>query len=224
MTTQNGPHSGHHDPRTPAPFDFQGQTPPQDPRDRHAGPQGGPPPQWTSQGTPHWSAQAPGWGSQGPGWAPPGGPVAPPQPGPGAVPQQFAPGPQYDAPRAPAPAHRNGLALAALICGIVGVLFGLVPLLFWIAGTLAVVAIPLALASLGRAKRGEASRGLTWAGLGAGLASLVMAIIGASIFFTAVNQLSEDLQQSSDELTAYNQCLQDAGTDLDKMNACRLPS
>ncbi|WP_181783659.1 hypothetical protein, partial [Pseudonocardia pini] len=148
------------------------------------------------------------------------------------VPQQFAPVAGYEAPQvaATAPVTRNGLALAAVICGAVGILFGFIPLTFWVAGVLAVVAIPLALASLGRAKRGEASKGLTWTGLAAGVVALVLAVVGAVIFFTAVSELSDSLQQTSDQLnqtsaewTAYNDCIQAAGTDLNKMNACRLP-
>ncbi|MCF7552470.1 DUF4190 domain-containing protein [Pseudonocardia sp. WMMC193] len=197
MTMQNGPRPQHGSPQSSAPFGFQG------------GPQGQQTPQQTPQ-QPQWAPPPqPGWNQ-----APQGYQQIPPQ----YAPPQFAQ-PQY-APQAPAPVVRNGLALAALICGIVGILFGFIPLTFWVAGVLAVVAIPLALASLGRAKRGAASKGLTWSGLAAGVLALALAVWGAIVFFTAVSELSDHLQQTSDQLTSYSECLQRAGSDLDKMNAC----
>jgi hypothetical protein len=205
---QNGPRPQHTSPQSPAPFGFQG--------DRPQGPYAQQAPQWTPQPGP--------WEQGNPAQYAPQG----------SAPQQFAPAPGYDAPQQfapPAPESRNGLALAALICGIVGILFGFIPFTFWVAGVLAVVAIPLALASLGRAKRGAASKGLTWAGLAAGVVALVLAIVGAVVVFTAVSELSDSLQQTSDQLdqtsaewTAYNDCLRAAGTDLTRMNACTLPS
>jgi hypothetical protein len=197
MTMQNGPRPQHGHPQSSAPFGFQGPQAQQYPQAQHPQQQ---PQQW---GPPH-----------------------------GYAPQQFAPQiPQQYAPPPAAPEVRNGLALAALICGIVGILFGFIPLTFWVAGVLAVVSIPLALASLGRARKGAASKGLTWAGLAAGVVALVLAVVGAVIFFTAVSELSDSLQQTSDQLNqtsadwkTYNDCLTAAGTDLNKMNACTLPS
>lgn len=52
---------------------------------------------------------------------------------------------------------RNGLGTAALVLGIIGVLCGLVPLLFWAAGVLAVLALVFGFVGIGRARRGQAT-------------------------------------------------------------------
>lgn len=52
---------------------------------------------------------------------------------------------------------RNGLGLSAVIVGGIGILFGLVPLVFWISGPLALTAMALGFAGYGRVRRGEAN-------------------------------------------------------------------
>jgi hypothetical protein len=56
-------------------------------------------------------------------------------------------------------APRNGLGIAALILGIIGVVIGIIPFFFWLAGILGVIGLILGFVGRGRAKRGEATNG-----------------------------------------------------------------
>lgn len=117
-----------------------------------------------------------------------------------AVPQQWAPpagtGPQPPAGWGPAPvaAPRNGLGIAALCLGIIGILFGMVPFTGFIAFALGAVGLILGLVGLGRARRKVASN-LKTAVSGAVLSAIAIAlgIWGMVILFTGLNQLAEDL-------------------------------
>ena len=66
-------------------------------------------------------------------------------------------GPAYQAAVLQAP--RNGLGIAALILGIIGVVIGIIPFFFWVAGILGVIGLILGFVGRGRAKRGEATNG-----------------------------------------------------------------
>jgi len=58
-----------------------------------------------------------------------------------------------------------------LCCGLIGMLTGLVPIMFLASGALGIVAIVFAVIGMRRAKHGEASnRGMAIIGLGAGIA------------------------------------------------------
>lgn len=133
-------------------------------------------------------------------------PTTPPQPVPSYEPgptiavappwqQGTAPWPPQGAPTAPPRAGGSGMAITALIAGIVGTLFGLVPLTFWIAGPLGVVGLVLALVALGRARREHRSRKLPIAGTVLSALALVLSVVGAVIVFTAVDQLGKDLEK-----------------------------
>jgi hypothetical protein len=104
---------------------------------------------------------------------------------------------------APASAARNGLGIAALCCGIVGILFGLVPLTFFVAGTLGVLGIIFGAVGLRRVKRQEASnRGMAIAGLVTGIIAFGLAIVGVGIMVSATNQLNDDLNQIQTDANA----------------------
>ncbi|MFD4031541.1 DUF4190 domain-containing protein [Streptomyces sp. NPDC058637] len=120
---------------------------------------------------------------------------------------QFTSPPQPQQPYAPdqipglRPA-RNGLGVSALVLGIIGTVSGLIPLLFWLAGILGVIALILGLAGRGRAKRGEASnKGVATFGAVLGLVSLILSVVGAILTFKAVddvvNDISKEVQGSS---------------------------
>ncbi|MEU7485765.1 DUF4190 domain-containing protein [Streptomyces sp. NPDC042319] len=116
---------------------------------------------------------------------------------------QFPPGPP--APMgAPAPqTARNGLGVAALVLGVIGVLSGLIPLLFWLAGTLGLLALIFGLVGRGRVKRGQATnKGVALAGLLLGIAAMVVAVIGAVITFTAVKGAVDEINKSLETSTA----------------------
>ncbi|MFD3664185.1 DUF4352 domain-containing protein [Streptomyces sp. NPDC058659] len=100
-------------------------------------------------------------------------------------------------PAAPQQAMRNGLGTAALILGIIGAVSGLIPLLFWLAGTLGLIALILGLVGKGRVKRGEANnKGVTLTGAVLGLVSLILATVGLIITVTAVSDAVEEIDKT----------------------------
>ncbi|MEU5219105.1 DUF4352 domain-containing protein [Streptomyces sp. NPDC020807] len=100
-------------------------------------------------------------------------------------------------PAAPQRVMRNGLGTAALILGIIGALSGLIPLLFWLAGTLGLIALILGLVGKGRVKRGEANnKGVTLTGAVLGLVSLILATVGLVITVTAVSDAVEEIDKA----------------------------
>lgn len=117
----------------------------------------------------------------------------------GTPPPGWPPAPVAAAGTAPArPAA--GLAIAALILGIIGVLFGLVPLTFWIAGPLGTVGLVLGLVAFGRSRRAHAPKAMAAWGSGLSVGALVLSVVGAVIFFTAVDELGDDLDEASRSL------------------------
>ncbi|MER8045331.1 DUF4190 domain-containing protein [Streptomyces sp. NPDC094032] len=101
-------------------------------------------------------------------------------------------------PHSPAPvALRNGLGTAALILGIIGTLSGLIPLFFWLAGILGLIALILGLVGKGRVKRGEANnKGVALTGAILGLAALILSVVGAVITFTAVSDAVDEIDKA----------------------------
>ncbi|MFB6842712.1 DUF4190 domain-containing protein [Streptomyces sp. NPDC056361] len=92
---------------------------------------------------------------------------------------------------------RNGLGTAALILGIIGTLSGLIPLFFWLAGILGLIALILGLVARGRVKRREANnKGVALTGAILGLAALVLSVVGAVITFTAVSDAVDELDKA----------------------------
>ncbi|WP_053723931.1 DUF4190 domain-containing protein [Streptomyces sp. WM6378] len=90
-------------------------------------------------------------------------------------PSSGRPGP----PQAPAQQARNGLGAASLVLGVFGVAFGLVPFLFWLSGTLGVLAVVLGLVGHGRAREGRATnKGVPLAGSVLGGVATVLGIFG----------------------------------------------
>ncbi len=89
-------------------------------------------------------------------------------------------GPAYQAAVQQAP--RNGLGIAALILGIVGVVIGIIPFFFWVAGILGVIGLILGFVGRGRARRGEATNGTMalW-GIITSAVAVVVSIVGLVI-------------------------------------------
>ncbi|MEU9706458.1 DUF4352 domain-containing protein [Streptomyces sp. NPDC047981] len=102
-------------------------------------------------------------------------------------------------PQAPQVALRNGLGTAALTLGIIGTVSGLIPLFFWLAGILGLIALILGLVGRGRVKRGEANnKGVTTTGAVLGLAALILSVVGAVITFTAVSDAVDEIKKEVD--------------------------
>ncbi|MCX5533090.1 DUF4352 domain-containing protein [Streptomyces sp. NBC_00006] len=98
---------------------------------------------------------------------------------------------------------RNGLGTAALILGVIGALSGLIPLLFWLAGILGVIALILGLTGRGRAKRGEATnKGVALTGTILGLAAMGLAVFGAYTTFKAVDDAVDEINKSVSDTKA----------------------
>jgi hypothetical protein len=92
-----------------------------------------------------------------------------------------------------APMH-NGLGIAALCCGIAGILLGQVPLLFLGSGALGVLAIVFGIIGIRRALHREASnRAMAVTGVVTGVIALALAIWGVSIIVSGMNTVSGEL-------------------------------
>ena len=103
--------------------------------------------------------------------------------------------------RPPPVEPRNAFAIAALALGLVGVLFGLIPLTGFIAVALGIVGVILALSNRGRLRRGTSTaRKTTWAGLVISLIAIALGIWGIVIVFDVVEQIDEDLEEIEQEL------------------------
>lgn len=99
--------------------------------------------------------------------------------------------PGYYLPTAPV---RNGLGVAALACGLTGILLGQVPLLFLGSGALGALAIVFAIIGIRRAVRRKASnRAMAVTGLVTGVIAFALAIWGVVIVMSGLNTVSGEL-------------------------------
>ncbi|GGZ16547.1 DUF4190 domain-containing protein [Streptomyces poonensis] len=129
----------------------------------------------------------------------------------------------YGQPPVPQQAARNGLGVAALVLGVIGALSGLIPLFFWLAGILGVLALIFGLVGRGRAKRGQATnKGIATTGAVLGLVSLILSVVGLVITVNAVDdavdEIDKALQETPAEKKADTGAADDkgAGTDTEK--------
>ncbi|WP_147269005.1 DUF4190 domain-containing protein [Sphaerisporangium album] len=141
-------------------------------------------------------------------WAPQPPPYHPQQPYP------FPPGQMMP------PEPRNSFGLAAMVCAIIGVLCGFVPIAFVIGGPLSVIAVVLGIAGMGRVRRGVAdnSRTTNIATL-LGIIALLMAFNGARITFTALNEFGTTINTTINEEQQRVRCFEKAETP-DEILAC----
>jgi uncharacterized membrane protein YhhN len=87
----------------------------------------------------------------------------------------------------------NGLAVASLVLGIVGAIFGLIPILFvvaWICGLLALV---FGISGFRKGRQGAPHKGMALAGLILGIVALALGGWGVAIVSDAFNQLDQSL-------------------------------
>jgi hypothetical protein len=105
----------------------------------------------------------------------------------GQVPPQWGPPQQNWAPQPPAPAPKNGLGTTALVLGILGALFSLIPFIGVIAWPLVILGLIFGIVGFFRARSGKATnRGVAIAGTILSLIGLIMCIVYASAFTSAV--------------------------------------
>ncbi len=96
---------------------------------------------------------------------------------------------------------KNGFGLTTLIVGLIGILFGLVPITGFVAVGLGIVGLVLGFAALGRLRRRVATnRKTTWIGIVASAVAVALGIWGITIVFSAVDQLDRDLGEISEQL------------------------
>jgi hypothetical protein len=116
-------------------------------------------------------------------------PPPPPPPPPWRQPQY----PSVVQPTTEEPAR--GLAIAALVCGIVGVVVGLIPILFVATLALGLVALVLGGIAWTIRRRAHVKRGVAIAGTILGVLALTLGIVGVVIVNNAFNDLGNDLDQ-----------------------------
>ena len=84
----------------------------------------------------------------------------------------------------------KGISIAALVCGIVGIVGGWIPGLSWVTLIIAIVGIVLGAIGMKKAKENNEPKGLATAGLVLGIigtAIAVLAVICVVCFFTAIS-------------------------------------
>jgi hypothetical protein len=97
-------------------------------------------------------------------------------------------------PPAPPPQPSNGFGITALILGIIGVLTGMFPLLFWLAAVLGIIALVLGIIGARRAQQGYATNfRMSVIGAVLGGASLVLSFIGILVVADAFDEFDEDI-------------------------------
>ncbi|MFD7320942.1 DUF4190 domain-containing protein [Streptomyces sp. NPDC059875] len=88
---------------------------------------------------------------------------------------------------------RNGLGVAALVVGIVGVLFAVVPLFFWLGTILGVLGLVFGIIGHSRVRKGEATnKGMALSGLVLGAIAVVVSIVALIVFVVAVKDFKND--------------------------------
>lgn len=117
--------------------------------------------------------------------------------------------PELNQPLAPPPPEpKNGLGLTALILGLIGLLFSLVPLTGFIAVGLGITGLALGLAGYGRIRHDRATnKKTTIVGLIASTVAVAVGIWGITIVFGVVDQLDKDLSSidTSDTLATSDE-------------------
>ena len=119
----------------------------------------------------------------------------------------YAPPAGYHHPM-PQPQGSNGFGIAALVLGIVGVLFGLIPLTFFFAWILGALALIFGLVGRSRGKRGLAPRGTSTAGVVLGSVALGLGVIGVVIIGSTVKKIDDRIGKadSNDSRIVQDSC------------------
>ncbi len=100
----------------------------------------------------------------------------------------------------------NGLAVASLVLGIIGVVFGFIPLTFFIALALGLVGLVLGIPAILRARRTKQSGVMAWTGTIISAGAIALGCWGAVIMDDVVTELDQtieefdrDMQKASDD-------------------------
>jgi len=90
----------------------------------------------------------------------------------------------------------NGLAIAALVLGIVGTAFGFIPLTFFIALVCGLIALALGIPAIRSAHKGRGRKVMAYIGTTLGVLALVLGVVGAVI----VNDVFEDTERERERI------------------------
>ncbi|MBO0729899.1 MAG: DUF4190 domain-containing protein [Acidimicrobiaceae bacterium] len=120
-----------------------------------------------------------------------------------------APGAPYQAGQyyAVGPQLKNGLGVAGMVCGIIGLVFGFIPLFgIFFAVPLGILGVVFGAVGLRRVSRQEANnRGVAIAGLVTGILALIVGFILFAAIYSATNQLHNDLNNISTNSSNFQQ-------------------
>lgn len=100
--------------------------------------------------------------------------------------------------------HSNGMGLAAMICGIVGLAISIIPVLGFAAWALAPIAIILGIVGM---RRANAPKGGAITGMITGVLALLICFAWASAFNDAVEKTDRDMRNTSAE---FDRAMKDA--------------
>lgn len=129
------------------------------------------------------------------------------------------PGPFY--PPEPVNPEKNGLGIAAIILGPIGLLLALVPLTGWLAIIVGFTGFCLGIGGIIRVKKKKASNPVT-AGIGTvvSAAAIIAGFASMVVFFNAVDDFGNDLDEIGNKWDSYSECVENADGDLDALSEC----
>ncbi|RII13334.1 hypothetical protein DSC45_23580 [Streptomyces sp. YIM 130001] len=102
--------------------------------------------------------------------------------------------PQYHPDPRQVPAE-NGPATAALVCGVIAVIGGIIPLVNLVSGVVAIAAIVLGFVGIGRARRVRAGKGKSIWGIALGVIGMALTIFVIVGVFYAIDDGVKKLDQ-----------------------------
>lgn len=97
----------------------------------------------------------------------------------------------YPAPPPPPPAQ-NGMGIASLVLGILGLLTSFIPFIGVVAWPMVIIGLVLGFVGLGKARSGRAGAGMAVAGIVLSGLGLIVCIIWLVIFGKAANEVQEE--------------------------------
>lgn len=112
------------------------------------------------------------------------------------------PPPTWGTTQTPTAKAGNGLAVTAMVLGIIGVLFGIIPLTFFIAWILGVLALVFGFIGRGKARRGASGKGQATAGIVLGVIALGLGVWGVVLVSDAVDDIDDAFEDTSGEVPA----------------------
>ncbi|MER5885164.1 DUF4190 domain-containing protein [Streptomyces sp. NPDC001941] len=98
------------------------------------------------------------------------------------------------------PAPSNGLGTTALVLGIVGLVFAIIPVTFWLGGFLGLLSLIFGIVGLGRTKKGLATnKGAAVTGVVLGVLSMVVALVWTALIAFAVKEAGGEINKAIEE-------------------------